>query len=42
MKENFWPELGTSEKQISSFEEVSIVKYFPRKEKRLKRVNPRL
>jgi len=41
IKENFWPELGTSEKQVSSLEVVSMTKYLPRKEKRLKRVNPK-
>jgi hypothetical protein len=41
MKENILPEFFTSEKQVSSYKEVSMTKYLPRKEKRLNRVNPR-
>jgi hypothetical protein len=40
MKENLLPELGTSEKQVSSYKVVSMTKYLPRNKKRLKRVNP--
>ena len=41
MKVNFFPAFGTPEKQVSCVRVESITKYLPRKEKRLKRVNPR-
>jgi hypothetical protein len=40
MNVNFLLELGTPEKQVSCVKVESMTKYLPRKEKRLKRVNP--